>query len=78
MKEKTNLSISKILDETNNPDYSELYIWSQYSFAPYSETENTPLTNPIHDIRGDLLRGFKKDQSEEWQRITDNDNIKCN
>ncbi len=73
-----NVDISQILKENNQSNYSELYIRSQYTYAPYSYLEKGPtIAPPTLNVVGQLLLGFKKDQNDRWQLITDNANIQC-
>jgi len=70
------VSLDRIFGDVENP-VSELYVRAKYHYAPYFDTQDTVLTHYIED-EGHLLLGlYKGENSEKWNKITNNQNIVC-
>jgi len=78
IQKKTELPLDRILNLTNDTEDPELYLSTQYRFAPYFDKQGSVISDYDLDDKGDLLLGLKKDvTSNEWFQITDNQNIIC-
>jgi len=78
IQKKTELSLESMFDITKEIEDKELYLSTQYRFAPYFDKQGTVISHYFLVTNGDLLLGFKKDTvSGNWNQITNNKNIVC-
>jgi len=70
--------LEEFFNLTNEIDDSELYLRTQYRFAPYFDRDGEVISEFVKDDKGDLLFGLEKNSiSGNWTRIADNPNIVC-
>lgn len=68
VEEKTQvLQLSTILNQTNNSPDPYLFIYTEYSFAPYSESAGKLITKYTDDKTGQQMIEFKKNNSGDWE-----------